>query len=252
MQKEGGWVFISHSHHDIEKVREIRNELEKNGFEPLMFFLKCLTDDDEVEALIKREINEREWFIYADSENARNSKWVQSERKYIHVLPDKKVYTVDLEKEIVPQVKEIVRQLKVFVSYSKRDHPVADRIMKCLVKNDFLVLSDNDLTPGCDFVKAIDSMIDQAAKEGFVLQLISEASLRSHWVAKESQTTAFLNGKTVYIVLGDPDIDEQLKERIENSLNLKLSADPDEQEIEKIVQYIKRQMNYKNSSEIYR
>lgn len=65
--KEGGWVFLSHSHQDINKVRKIRNLLEQRGFEPLLFFLKCLTDDDEIEDLIKREITEREWFIYVVS-----------------------------------------------------------------------------------------------------------------------------------------------------------------------------------------
>ena len=68
MQKDGGWIFISHSHLDIELVRKIRNELEAKGFEPLLFYLKCLNDDSEIEDLIKREINEREWFIYVDSE----------------------------------------------------------------------------------------------------------------------------------------------------------------------------------------
>lgn len=38
MNNEGGWVFISHSHQDIDKVRYIRNRLEQRGFEPLLFF----------------------------------------------------------------------------------------------------------------------------------------------------------------------------------------------------------------------
>lgn len=59
MNKDGGWIFISHSHLDIDIVRRIRNKLEDRGFEPLMFFLKCLNDDNEIESLIKREINER-------------------------------------------------------------------------------------------------------------------------------------------------------------------------------------------------
>ena len=64
---EGGYMFISHSHLDIEKVRKIRNALEEAGFDPLCFYLKCLTDEDEVEGLIKREIDAREWFVYIDS-----------------------------------------------------------------------------------------------------------------------------------------------------------------------------------------
>ena len=73
---EGGWVFISHSHKDLGAVRKIRNHLEKLGFEPLMFYLKCLSDENEIEELIKREIDERDWFIYADSQSARASRWV--------------------------------------------------------------------------------------------------------------------------------------------------------------------------------
>ena len=60
-----GYVFISHSHKDIKKVRKIRNMIENSGFEPLYFFLKCLTDD-VVEGLIKREIDARDWFVYVD------------------------------------------------------------------------------------------------------------------------------------------------------------------------------------------
>ncbi|MBQ4111381.1 MAG: hypothetical protein IJD38_01150 [Clostridia bacterium] len=62
--KQGGWIFISHSHQDIQKVRLIRNRLEEKGLEPLMFYLKCLSDEQEIEELIKREIDERDWFIY--------------------------------------------------------------------------------------------------------------------------------------------------------------------------------------------
>lgn len=85
----GGRVFLSHSHQDIETVRNIRNQFEKLGFESLMVYLKCLSDKDEIEDLIKREINERDWFVYLDSPNARKSNWVQTERAYIETLKDK-------------------------------------------------------------------------------------------------------------------------------------------------------------------
>ena len=39
------YFFISHSHQDIEKVRIIRNVIEETFFyEPILFFLKCLSD----------------------------------------------------------------------------------------------------------------------------------------------------------------------------------------------------------------
>ncbi len=56
---EGSWIFLSHSHNDFEKVREVRNILEVQGHNPLMFFLKCLNNDDEIDDLITREIEAR-------------------------------------------------------------------------------------------------------------------------------------------------------------------------------------------------
>ena len=88
----GGYVFISHSHQDIVKVRQIRNAMEEEGFEPLCFYLKCLSDEDEIEDLIKREIDAREWFVYA-----RASGWVRKEREYIASLGSKQIITIDLE-----------------------------------------------------------------------------------------------------------------------------------------------------------
>ena len=51
MQEEanGGFLFISHSHKDLKKVRQLRNNLEEAGYEPLCFYLKCLDDSDELE-----------------------------------------------------------------------------------------------------------------------------------------------------------------------------------------------------------
>ena len=45
-RKAAHGTFVSHSHRDLEKVRPIRNELERRGHHPLLFFLKCLQADD--------------------------------------------------------------------------------------------------------------------------------------------------------------------------------------------------------------
>lgn len=82
---KGIWVFLSHSNKDYEKVRQVRNILEQQGYRPLMFFLNCLNDDNEIDGLIKREIDSREKFILCDSKNAQNSKWVQEEVNYIKI-----------------------------------------------------------------------------------------------------------------------------------------------------------------------
>lgn len=77
------WIFLSHSNKDFEKVRKIRNYLEEHSCRPLMFYLMCLNNDDEINDLIKREIDCRDRFIICSSENSRSSKWVQAEVSYI-------------------------------------------------------------------------------------------------------------------------------------------------------------------------
>src|SRR5687768_15897528 len=97
---EGAWIFPSHSTKDFVKVAGLRNGLESQGHRPLMFFLKCLGDDCEIDSLIRREIDARTWFILCQSANAKLSRWVQSEVSYVKELAKKspKVYTeVDLE-----------------------------------------------------------------------------------------------------------------------------------------------------------
>lgn len=62
------YFFISHSHIDIEKARIIRNTIEETFFyEPILFFLKCLSDEHELNDLLRREIYERIWFVYCKS-----------------------------------------------------------------------------------------------------------------------------------------------------------------------------------------
>ena len=60
-QESGAWIFLSHSHLDLEKVRYIRNQLELRGHNPLIFFLKCLEDDNALlPDLIRQEISARQ------------------------------------------------------------------------------------------------------------------------------------------------------------------------------------------------
>ena len=87
-EREGSWIFLSHSSRDIEKVRIIRNEFEKHKQNPLAFHLKCLRTDTqegckELEDLIKREIDARDWFVFCESEAAKKSTYVNMEKEYV-------------------------------------------------------------------------------------------------------------------------------------------------------------------------
>ncbi len=97
------YVFLSHSQNDIEKVRQIRDELETGSFEPILFNLKCLTDADELSALVKREIEARRWFIYLDSAAARKSERVQAEVSYARDVLRKHIFRIDLDSGMLMQ-----------------------------------------------------------------------------------------------------------------------------------------------------
>ena len=68
---------MSHSHMDIEAVRQIRNVLEQRGHNPLLFYLKCLAENDAIlPDLLHKEIEARNFFILCVSEGERASRWV--------------------------------------------------------------------------------------------------------------------------------------------------------------------------------
>ena len=83
MNTENTWVFLSHSNKDFSKLTIVRNKLEKLGYRPLLFFLKCLENDREIRELIYREIDARERFILCQSKNSIHSPWVELEVEYI-------------------------------------------------------------------------------------------------------------------------------------------------------------------------
>ena len=138
---KGGYVFLSHSHQDIQIVRQIRNAMEEAGFEPLCFYLKCLSDDDEIEGLIKREIDAREWFVYLDSPNARSSAWVTKERKYIESLGDKQIVTISLESDTPLQEvsAKLIRGLRICIVSHPADEALAEAFCRLFTEKEMQV-----------------------------------------------------------------------------------------------------------------
>lgn len=244
MKREGGWVFISHSHLDVEAVRRIRNMLEERGFEPLMFYLKCLNDDDEIESLIRREINEREWFIYVDSPNAERSHWVRSEREYIASLKGKKVFTIRIGENLKAQVDHLARQLKVFVSYSARDEAIFKAIKQRLVAKEFLVFDPNEMMPGENIGDTISAAMDASAREGFVLLLISEHSMNSELVLREAAYAADAGGKIVPVYVGDAHLSPELMPLLGELQGVHIDREPTEEQLDEIISQILHRITY--------
>ena len=209
------WVFLSHSNEDYERVRIVRNYLEEKSFRPIMFYLKCLNDDDEVNELIKREIDSRNRFVLCDSKNARVSRWVKTEVDYIK-SKERMYHVINLEKDlknIKKQIDSFIFRSSIFISYTHHDAILAKRIMKELKKNDFRIinndfLSEQNLFTSGSFVESIKDNIEEASNNGYVIILLSKHSIQSSWVLHETQFALKLSKKrdNIFPVVIDKEI----------------------------------------------
>ena len=141
-------IFLSHSSKDIEKVRKIRDILEAMEYEPLLFHMKCLDDNnDQLEDFIQKEIDARNIFVYCKSENAEASVWVQKELAYIKESSGKRLYEINIEKPLsetlvtfLLKLAEIVKNNKVFISCSHKDKILSDIVTHYLEKGGYEVI----------------------------------------------------------------------------------------------------------------
>ena len=175
------WIFLSHSNEDYEKVRRVRNILEEMNMRPLMFFLKCLDDNDEIEDLIKREIEARTRFILCDSENARKSNWVTKEVDYIKEL-QKPYDIVDIsatEENIRNKLKNSFRKEHIFISYPRELLPAIDVVHQRLNKYDFCTsfIDKFDISGGIPLLDDFEDNIEKAVSNGHFISLLSQHSM---------------------------------------------------------------------------
>jgi len=180
------WVFLSHSNKDYEKVRQVRNMLEEQSLRPLMFFLHCLNDDDEIDSLIKREIDCRTRFILCDSENARKSPWVQKEVEYIK-SQNRICETIDLSKsidEIMSTLQDFINKTRIFISYNREEYPLAEMVYHRLCQYDFAVYMDMLYNPNevytQDYSETIQEIKQNAEKGGYLVSIANERILSEY------------------------------------------------------------------------
>ena len=108
----------------------MRDALERAGAEPILFFLKCLSDHDEIDGLIEREIDARYFFLLCDSDDAKKSKWVQDEVAHVKSLHGRKIELIDLDSDWNVQlagITNLVSNATAFLSYSHSDHVLVDQ-----------------------------------------------------------------------------------------------------------------------------
>lgn len=212
--------FISHSHLDIEKVRVVRNVIEEIFFyEPILFFLKCLSNDEEVTDLIHREIFERVWFVYCQSKNSAVSKYVQDERQYFDKLVDagyvKHKIEIDLDQyehwedmcaaDIRRQVFSKIRKDKVFISHSMRDRAIAHSIYEYLQERSYTVFNaESSVSLTENWGESVESAIRRhITYDGVFLLIVSENALKSKYVFAEMKYAVDNSAYIIPVILSD-------------------------------------------------
>ncbi len=219
MKKGGCWIFLSHSSQDIQKVRHIRNVFESHGQNPLAFHLRCLSTDTEegrkeLDSLIKREIDAREWFVFCESQAASKSQYVKMEKDYILHTGKKKIWSIDMSlsiDEITKIVAQICKDINVYISYRPRERDWAVRLSDALAERDYDVWTPDDLQIGSDFHTQISESIKNTATGGFFVALITEGYMDSYCGRFELPHAIKNNAKIIALILDDCEIPEILK-----------------------------------------
>ena len=193
---QGGYVFISHSHQDIRKVRQIRNAMEEAGFEPLCFFLKCLSDDDEIESLIKREIDAREWFVYIDSPNSKASAWVAKERKYIESCGDKQIITIDLEtNQSMKEVSDkLIHGLRICIVCAEQNRKLGEDMQRRF--------TEKDMQASIRVVRLPSAEPIRETQAGCIVPLLSYGGIRSEQLESLFSRETKAGAKIIPVMIG--------------------------------------------------
>lgn len=185
----------------------IRNYLEERSCRPLMFYLKCLSNDKEIDDLIKREIDCRTRFIICDSVNSKSSSWVQSEIKYIK-SQQRSYDTIDLsssEEEIIEKLDQIIKSTQIFFSYSRNDTYLVRNVYSHIRKYDIRCVGMYDEMPNRSFNMQENVMqsIDLAKDFGFVVFFASEKSMSAKFVVAELQYALERGAKMLVLLLDE-------------------------------------------------
>ena len=232
--EEGFWVFVSHSTKDFERVRLVRNALEDSGFRPILFYLKCLENETEVNDLVKREIEARKRFILCDSPNAQASKFVQSEVDYIR--SKNRMYEIidisqidmnsqDAETEVLELIKPFKRRTKIFINNDHKDSKISSIVKTTFEAEGFSVVDstsifydawDNILGGSATWADDVDrlsriflkSEIVSTLNEGYFVSLISTTSIKNDLQLFEIEQAFDIDSSRVFpVIINDVKLD---------------------------------------------
>jgi hypothetical protein len=175
-----GWIFVSHSTKDLEPVRRARDYLESKNHQPLLFFLKCIRDTDELDSLIKREIEARTIFLLCDSPNSRSAQWVQREVEFIQSLRDRHYTVIDVTAPWPAQqvvLDRLSQHSTLFLSYAHSDANEVSAIYEALCAYDYSIFFDRrSLRAGDEWRQRIEHAIDESLSTGFFIFFASAST----------------------------------------------------------------------------
>lgn len=243
MKKKGCWIFLSHSSKDIEKVRLIRNAFEEHGQNPLAFHLRCLNTDTEegrieLDSLIKREIDAREWFVFCESEAASESYYVNIEKDYIKSTGKKMIWSIDMslsEGEIVKEVGKICKDIKVYISYSRMQSDIAIRLFNALAEKDYdICITNLDGSFDSSSFDSIRQNLYEIVNSGFFIALLSDDYIKSEFCMSEFSEALRHKERLIVIEIDNNRVPDFFKD----GQLYKMSSDPTEEEINIVVEYI--------------
>lgn len=236
-------IFLSHSHCDIEKVRKIRDFFETLNYEPIMFFLKCLDDNNEtLEQFIKDEIKARDIFIYCKSSNSEKSIWCQKELEYIRAFDEKRLYEIDIDLDfseslvsIINAIMSIIKKNRIFISCSKRDETISNTISDFLKEKGYEVFRiDNGISKNLH--SRVENRIEQALENGCFLSIITHNYLNSKYCMYEYDAANYFIetnncGSILPIVLKN---EKTVGKLLFNTQNILVSEYPTDEELKEI------------------
>jgi len=239
-------IFLSHSYKDIDRVRKLRDILEYLECEPLLFYLKCLDDNNaELQTFIKREIEARNIFLYCKSQNSESSSWVQEELSYIRSFDSNRLYVIDIDKnwthgmiELLQAIINIVQGNQIFVSYSHKDKLLFEKL-----DTYFSSLGYNVFSASGEFTDEakLRNKLNEFSKAGIFIPLITSNYLESAWCKKEWDYAIHLNAHVVPVVIRDDEIVNvvEVRDRLENTSWIQVSEELCDNDLDNIFHTVK-------------
>ena len=147
------------------------------------------------------------------------------------------------EKTELQKLDRLSKRATVFLSYARQDRETAERIRQALLLHDYRVWFHEAVTPGQDWAAALHSAVDDAVTQGFVLLLLSPASLTSQWCKQETEYTLNLAARSrrsnVIPVVVAPFARGTLPPQLANRQWFDLTTGPFDERVEELIRNLK-------------